>query len=408
MAYSKLAVMYGNQQQHLKSLEMAKKAYELRDRASEREKLYIAAYYAHAQGDYPGTLQAWKLYVQNYPRETSGHVNLGVSYENNGDMEPALAEQLQATQLDPLLAVAYSNAAFDFMALGKFEEANTILDQAYSHKLNGFFLHLHSYWLAIARKDSAQMEKEAEQLKSTAPGKLGLTRVMIGQLAGSGQIKSARELSRSVEQNERELGRSEDAENEGIDQLTGECEFGLKNEAQAQVLAALPSIKNISARLKAALVLARCGDVKRARQVADEVLRQYATDTSLNLVLAPQVFAAIDLRSGNAKAAIEELDKAGSYGRYDFGVHLMRAFSYLAGHDPAKALQETQWPLTQKQYSLYPPYKLAQVISARAYAAEGDNTKAREMYQDVLAAWKNADAGLPLVEELKAEYAKLQ
>jgi predicted Zn-dependent protease len=125
----------------------------------------------------------------------------------------------------------------------------------------------------------------------------------------------------------------------------------------------------------------------------------------------PAVLGAIDLRHGQAAKAIDDLAPAVNYDRYgSFGVpsRQLRASAYLAAGQPAKTLAEVQQPLSQKQNAGTIGYELAQLIAARAYAAQGDKGRARELYQDLFAAWKNADAGLPLVEKARADYAKLQ
>ena len=44
----------------------------------------------------------------------------------------------------------------------------------------------------------------------------------------------------------------------------------------------------------------------------------------------------------------------------------------------------------------------------RAAALTGDLSKARRAYQDFLALWKDADPDIPILQQAKAEYAKLQ
>lgn len=406
MAYSKLAVMYGNLGQHGPALEMAKKAYDLRDRASEREKLYIAAYYAVAQGDAPSELQAWQLYVQNYPRETAGHVNMGVAYNDNGDVEHYVEEQLKAIQLDPTLTVAYLDAADGYLRLGKFDEARTVLDQAFARKLDSPGLRVMSYWRARAQNDSAALQQNAQALGTTRSGQAYLARFNAADVSGAGQLRNARELFRAAVQKSQDAGFDIAAEQIRLQFVDDECMFGA--DAARDAIAALPSLKDGMARMQAAFVLARCGDPTKAREVTNAVLKEFPNDTSLNMVGAPDVLAAIQLRSGSASNALDELTKAESYGRYDVPTHLIRAEAYLAVNQPAKALADVQGPLSQKQFAFNAGYHYAQILAARAYAMQGDKTKAREMYQDVLAAWKNADPGLPLVEKVKAEYAKLQ
>lgn len=117
------------------------------------------------------------------------------------------------------------------------------------------------------------------------------------------------------------------------------------------------------------------------------------------------------MRQGQAAKAIDDLAPAVTYDRYGIlGLRSrqLRAAAYVAAGQPAKALHELQWVLSHKQNAGTVGYEIAQLTAARAYAAEGDKGRARELYQELLGAWKNADPSLPLVEKTRAEYAKLQ
>jgi cytochrome c-type biogenesis protein CcmH/NrfG len=51
---------------------------------------------------------------------------------------------------------------------------------------------------------------------------------------------------------------------------------------------------------------------------------------------------------------------------------------------------------------------LARLQLARALALSGDTAKARSVYHDLFALWENADAGIPLINEARAEHARLR
>jgi predicted Zn-dependent protease len=346
--------------------------------------------------------------VQNYPRETAGHVDLGVAFGDTGDVEHEISEMLQAIQLDPTLTVAYGDAADGYMLLGKFDEARSILNQAFAHKLDTWPLRRESYVLARAQNDAATMQRDMDALKSSRGGQVAGLRMPAEAKAGGGELKAAAAMFRAAEQKAQELGRSATAEGIRLQYINDECQYGLVGQAQSEATAVLPSLKDDLSRLLAAGILARCGDAPRAKQILDEVLRANPKDTFLNAVAGPNVVAQLHLRKGSAAQAIEDLTPAATYGRYDVTTRLLRTEAYLEASQPAKAAEEVQWSLSQKQSAPGSEYKFAQILAARAYAAQGDKTRAREMYQDVLAAWKNADPGLPLVEKVKAEYAKLQ
>ncbi|HLK31886.1 MAG TPA: hypothetical protein VKT29_02280, partial [Terriglobales bacterium] len=291
---------------------------------------------------------------------------------------------------------------------GKFDEARAVLTQAFARKLDTPGLHLMSYWTAAAQNDTSMLARDTSALQGTRSGQVYLARILSNAALGSGQLKSGREMFRVAAQKAQDAGFDVVGEQIRVDYINGECSYGLDADAQRDASDGIATLKDSLARLRAALVVARCGDARKARDITDAVLKAYPTDTMLNDIAAPQVFAMMDLHAGRAQAAIDDLSKGVTYGRYDMGSHLARADAYLAANQADNALQELQFPLSQKYFETNVAYREAQLLAARAYVAQGNKTRAREMYQDVLAAWKNADPGLPLVEKVKAEYAKLQ
>ena len=97
----------------------------------------------------------------------------------------------------------------------------------------------------------------------------------------------------------------------------------------------------------------------------------------------------------------------------------VRGEAYLAGHQGSEAAAEFQKLLDHPGVVLNGLIgALAHLGLARAYAleaqsmqgaeADGARAKARTAYNDFLTLWKDADADIPILQQAKAEYAKLR
>ncbi len=160
VAYTKLGVVYGNTGQDARAEELMKKAFDLRERASEREKLYIASLYYFRTGQVEKAIETYELYKQSYPRDATAWVNAGVTYTDIGQTERALENYKEAVRLNPDMVVAYSNQAWSYMTLGRFDEAKAILDQEAQRKLGGGSLHAVLSQVALLAGDTASAARE--------------------------------------------------------------------------------------------------------------------------------------------------------------------------------------------------------------------------------------------------------
>jgi tetratricopeptide (TPR) repeat protein len=411
MAHMKLGITYANLRQEPAYLEEARKAHQLTERASEREKLYIDAFYYDSLGQLQKELEDWQVYTQTYPRDVTGAVDLGQLYGDLGDPQHQLSQHLHALELDTTTEQPYIDSAGAYIALGRFDDAKTILEQALARKFDDPALHLLRGQVALAQDDTAVVKRESEALKRSRLGQLMLAGRASGLAAGTGDMNAARQAARAQEEKAAELNFAQSGLGTRLQLARTECDYGLNAAAQKDATALLSEKIGPVQQRQLAVLLAQCGDEAQARHYMDELSQARPDDTLLHAVALPAVLGAIDLRHGQAAKAIDDLAPAVNYDRYgSFGVpsRQLRASAYLAAGQPAKTLAEVQQPLSQKQNAGTIGYELAQLIAARAYAAQGDKGRARELYQDLFAAWKNADAGLPLVEKARADYAKLQ
>ncbi len=101
MAYARLGTAYNNLGQTELSEQNRQKAFELRDRASEREKLYITAHYYADSGQLDKGITAYELYRQTYPRDSIPFTNLAGIYNQLGQFDNALENAKRAVELAP-------------------------------------------------------------------------------------------------------------------------------------------------------------------------------------------------------------------------------------------------------------------------------------------------------------------
>ncbi len=409
VAYAKLGVVYGNTGQIGRSEELLKKAFDLRDRASERERLYISSQYYFVTGQIEKSIENYELFKQSYPRETSAYINLGVAYNNIGQYEKDLENLKQAARLNPDMAVVYSNQAWNYMTLGRFDEAKAILDQEAQRKLGGASLHGLLSQLAYLEGDSAAVAREEALAQENPNWQLVILRSHAFHSFGRGKLREgseflarARALSEQHKYQERVAGF-------WMDEAGVTCTFGRAAQSVPLAEKGLAASRNWDQMLAAASVFALCGDEKKAAALVAEVGKDRPLDTLVQAQWIPLIKAQGEVRRGNGAAAVEALKSAAPYDRFQEDVQLARGQSYLAAKRPAEAVQEFQRVLARRDWPRFSDaYPRAQLGIARAYAQQGDTAKAKLAYQDVLATWKDADPDLPLVQQAKAEYAKLQ
>jgi len=416
MAYATLGVAYGNNSQDSLSNENLQKAFDLKDRASERERFYISAhYYSELVDDVGKTVETYEQWKNTYPRDSVPRDNLILAYQSIGQFEKALANASEAMSLDSKDAYAYQNLASTYERLNRYEEARAILDKAEEQNipLSGGVLFTR-YDLAYVRHDDAGMQRVLEAAKGK--GSEAIILLVKGQGEYSlGKAQTARKTFSDAVNTTQRLGMKEFGASLRLFQREMEAELGNSTGAQQAVAGALAVSKDKDTRGGAAQVLAEIGDATGSEKLVADMAREFPADTMQNAVWIPLVLATIELHRNNPAKAIALLESARPYefgsapGGCRYWPNYVRAESFLKAHDGVKAAAEYQSILDHR--GVQPTavqYTLARLGLARAYALQGDNTKARTAYQDFLATWKDADPEIPVLKEPKAEYAKLQ
>jgi eukaryotic-like serine/threonine-protein kinase len=394
LAHLRLGVIGGNTAQFALQAKEVGKAFELRDRTSEYERLYITAYYYLQTGDIEKSTQGWELMKQTYPRDEVSRINVAVDYGFQGEYQKAVENCLEAIRIQPDTLNCYLGGASYYRALGKLDNADALLTQAQQRNIKGSSLYLNLAASALFRGDNATAAHLQEQAKTAALGQVGRLRDLRG---------------RAVEK-AKSLGMSDNAANELLQEATAEAEFGYASRAAEEIDAALALSHDPAFLADVADTAAAAGLDQKAESLIAEARRERPDDTFVQKVVVPRVQARLEMRRGKASAAVQTLAVAQQYeeGRY-FRTHVLRGEAYLAAGEPANAVPEFRkflargglWPLN----SYYP---LSQLGLARALAAQHDTAGARTAYQDFFASWKDADPDIPILKAAKAEYAKLQ
>jgi eukaryotic-like serine/threonine-protein kinase len=421
LACADLGIEYSNLGEAGLSSQYLQKAYELRDRVSERERYHVSAfYYLNGLGDIEKARQQLELWTQAYPRDPRPPLDLGVSYGNLSQYDRALSETLKVVRLAPDDGPGYANLMGYHISLNHLDEAKATYQEALRHNLGAnSILHANMYWLAFLEGDSAEMDHQT----AWAAGKVGsedfLNAIVSDTEAYHGRLAKARELSRRAVEFDIRNDQKETAALWQMAAAFHEAEFGNADQGRQQAAAALELASTHDTQILAALVFARAGDLARAEKLADDSAKRYSEDTVVNTYWLPSIRGAVELERKNPTKAIELLKPAS---QYEFGTPTtaicagaplipayIRGEAYLQSHDGASAAREFQ-KLIERRYLVgnFPLGALSHLGLARAYALLGDASKARIAYQDFFALWKDADPDIPILKQAKAEYAKLQ
>jgi serine/threonine protein kinase/Flp pilus assembly protein TadD len=414
MAYARLGTNYSNLHQTSLAAENTRKAYELRERVSEREKFYIVSHYEQVViGNQEAARKTYELWAQTYPRDNIPPASLGFINFLLGDDEKALAATQEMTKRDPGSGLSYLNLVSLYVQVNRLDEARATAQEAQAHNLDSPSIHFSLYDIDFLQHDAAGMEREAAALL----GKPGFEDLMLDTESDAasygGQFAKARELMRRASDSaqradEKEVAAAYEAEGAAREALVGN--LGPAKQ-QAQAALALSEGKDVEA--VSAIALGLAGDSPQATRLAADLAKRFPEDTFVQFEYLPMIHAAVALQSGSATKALEALALAAPYelgsigGLTLFPVYL-RGQAYLAARQGSAAAAEFQKIVDHPGIRpTFAEHSMSKLGLGRAYAMTGDAAKARAAYQDFFALWKDADPDIPILKQAKAEYAKL-
>ena len=419
IAYAALGTSYSNLGESNRAAENLTMAYELRERTTEREKFYIDSVYSDLiLGDLDKARGVYELWAQMYPRDDSAVGNMGLLNGYLGQYEKALTHARDALGLHPESGLRYANVTQANLHLGRLEEARSVARDAQAKSLDSPYLRLYLYQIAFVQNDVQGMEQQV----SWAAGKPGVEDVLLSVEADTaayfGQIGKARQLSKQAITSAELAEERETASSYAAAAALREALFGNAVEARQGSAAALALSSGRLVKFGSGLALALVGDSDRAQRLADELAKGFPKDTVVNFIYLPTIRGQIALSRHDFARAIEELKSAapfelGQPGDTSFAPSLypvyVRGEAYLTAHQANDAEVEFQKILDHRNIVVNEPIgALTHLGLARAYALQGDTTKARLAYQRFLALWKDADPDVSILKEAKAEYADLQ
>ena len=428
-AYHALGNEYFNSGDYVRSREYFSRAFQLREHASEKERLEITAdYYQSVTGELDKSATTFREWIENYPQNPGVYANLGIVYAQQGRYEKALEVTSQAQHLGPDRVRLYVNLAFWSLAMQRLDDARRVIRdwEARSQNKSGFWDI--KFALAFLTSDSAAMDEQQKQLAVQHPYERYV--YVSDTEAYGGHLGRARELIKGAVD---VAVRTDDKERGAILQAIAaqrEAAYGYSAEGRqraAQALKAAPTSQ--ATQSEAALAFALANDTARAESLAEDLGKRFRLDTQMQSIWLPAIQAQLALDKKNPALALNLLQAAASpveFGIIDFGNNIsclypayVRGEAYLAAGQSSAAAAEFQkildhsglvwncWTAALAHLGVARANGL-EAKTLRGADADAARVRAQAAYKDFLTLWKDADADIPILNQAKAEYAKLQ
>jgi eukaryotic-like serine/threonine-protein kinase len=418
MAYAALGITYGIAREYDLGAQFSQRAFELRDRVSERERFYISArYYMDVLDDGERAIEVLELWKQTYPRDFVPRTNLSARYSAIGRYQEALEEAREGVRLNPDAGVAYAALAHTSISLGRYQEAGAAIEKALAQKLDPPYSRYMLHAIAFLQGDAAAMQQQVDLVSGTQ-AEAGMLAMQSVTAAYAGRVRQARELTKRAIELAMTRGLEEGAGLYAAGDGLWEAAYGNCREAGQAATRTLALSRGRYALSWSALALAICGDSIRAGKLADEMVRRFPQDSFFKASWLPLVHAALSLHRGDPALAVERLKRAE---RVELGTNAalwpayLRGLAYLNQGANAEARFEFQKILDNRgvlvpkdfnpaAMTLYP---LAFLGRARAAARSGDVDESRLAYEALLGLWQDADSNIAIIRAARHEYRQL-
>jgi eukaryotic-like serine/threonine-protein kinase len=415
LAHAKLGVAYWNIGETKPAAESLGKAFVLKDRSTEPERMYIESnFYDTVNGDLDKARTTWERWRSVYPRDLIPLDNLVLVYWAYGEIEKALQIAQEAHEIDPKDTFAYDRLAVGYLALGRIDESKTISEEAVARKLDSNGPREALFHIAFLARDEAGMERQVTQTKGTDMESY-LISLKADAQAALGKMTAARVTYQEAERSARKSGEKEYSALMKAHMAWKQAAYGNCTEAKNDVKQSLGESPTGYNRRGTALALGQCGEEGAAVKLMEAQRKDHREDTRDAALYEPLVRALNNLHHGDPQGAVTALEASRSLetgigpGSAPYMVPFVRGQAFLKVKDGGKAAQEFEKILNfRTRWTTSELIPLSQLGIARAYALKSEPAKARTAYQDFLAMWKDADADVPVLVQAKAEYAKLQ
>jgi serine/threonine protein kinase/tetratricopeptide (TPR) repeat protein len=397
MAHARIAAIYNNLGEEDRSEEAARKAFDLKERVSEKERFYIIDHFYTATGDIDKDKDDLELAIRTYPNDSSAYTNLALEYNlYYGQFDKAVAMANEFTRLEPTAPFGYDHAANGYMGLNRFDEAHAVLQQAVDAKADNLFVHRILYELGFLAGDNDGMQRQTKWAEGK-PSEYLLLSAAASVAAAQGQMKKADEFTaRSIQVTDRFGFKEATADTEG-DWAVTQAEVG--NASKARELSASSSALAHGRRNmeSVAVALAMTGDGSRSQSIMQDLSRRFPDDTLLRSDWAPCIEALAALNRKAPEQAIEALKAAAPY---EMGTAqgmlplFIRGQAYLLAKRGAEAAAEFQKIVDHRGIdALGMEHPLAKLGLARAYVIAGDSAKAKARLSGLLSPLEGCRSG---------------
>jgi eukaryotic-like serine/threonine-protein kinase len=417
MAYLRLAQSYQPLSENDRCAENARKAHTLRERVSESEKLAISSYYdLVVTGNLEVARTSFQAWAQTYPRDEEPQVYLWFTYTSMGDYPKANAAALLALKLNPGSGDNYANLTYTYQWIDQLDRAKATTRESRTHNIDSPWLPLVLYVVNFLQHDPAEMQQQV----ATSTGKPGVDDQILflesETAAYYGEFAKSRELTSRAADSAQRAGEKEAAAEYKSHSAVREALAGDMTSAKQDAQAALALATGRQVEGFSAVALGLAGDSAQAERLVTDLGKRFREDTIVKFNYLPMIQAATALHSGNGKQAIDALSAAAPYElgetntSFTFALYpvYLRGEAYLAAKQGAAAGNEFQKILDHAGVVGNEPLAaLAHLGLGRAYALAGDSAKSKTAYQDFFALWKDADPDVPILKQVKAEYARL-
>ena len=415
MAWARLGTNYFNTGEDHKAVEALTKAYQLRDRISEREKLYIDSHYADfVSGNLEAARTTYETWARTYPNDEGPSTNLSVIYSQIGDLPKTLAS-IREGMRQVADGVNYANLVHAFVIQNQFDEAKATIQEAESRNVEAPYMYLDAYTVALIEKNQAGMETALSKLSKIAGYEDQSLGIQSATAAYLGKMKASVDLARrSTDAARHSDARDRAAYSQAALALRLQS-AGESAEAARAAREANATSDDRSSRGVALVALGLGGQAAEFNRLAQEISKKYPEDTGIQSIYLPTGRAALSLFEKHPDVAIktlapvEQYDFSGPSPGHNLYAPYIRGLAYLQAKQPAQAQTQFQKVLDHPGLaggSIVIP--LSQLGLARAALLANDTAKARTAYQDFFALWKDADPDVPILIQAKSEYAKLQ
>jgi len=413
IAYAQLGSSYSNEGETQESKKYFQKAFELRARATEPERLYIVGrYFDIVTGELEKGSETYKLWTELYPDEWRSYNALANDANLLGRYETVVDAAEQTVRLEPNHNFGYINLLSGLIALNRIDEAKSICEQLIGRGHDDTFIHLDLFAIASLRHDGQALSREHEWAQKH-PDDTAMRYALAEADAAMGKVKQSTQLFEEVSRLTAASGDSEAAANTLANSAEINSEMGRTALAQKESEDALKLGKNQIVLGLGALIASRAGNEKRSHEFLDELDHDYPLSTFNIGLYSPMARTTLSVAHGRSAAEITSLMEPAL--PYEFGEVAdmlpiyVRGDSYLQVHSGKEAEREFQKILDHHGVdavtTLYP---LSQLGLARCYALEGRKADSRRAYEAFFSLWKDADRDLPILIKARREYQELK